>query len=141
MSPSLLAFALLFACGVQPIAALCVGSGCDILAVALLGFILGGIAVCCLCGQCLAIWQAARAKENNTCLSHTMITLAALTLVMELFAVGYTSVVLGVNDRWDLWPLLFFAVFCLVAFAAVLIWWVRRARQNAQGMDLSDATL
>ena len=125
--------------GLPPAAALCVGSGCDVLRVGLLGFVLGGVAVCCLCGHGVAIWQARRHGGGDG-LTRIMVALAALGLVMELFAVGYTAGVLGENNRWDLWPLLLFATLFLLAFAALLVWWVQRARRTGGKVGSGAAT-
>ena len=125
--------------GLPPAAALCVGSGCDVLRVGLLGFVLGGVAVCCLCGHGVAIWQARRHGGGDG-LTRIMVALAALGLVMELFAVGYTAGVLGENNRWDLWPLLLFATLFLLAFAALLVWWVQRARRRGGKVGSGAAT-
>ena len=73
-------------------------------------------------------------------LTRVMVALAALGLVMELFAVGYTAGVLGENNRWDLWPLLLFATLFLLAFAALLVWWVQRARRRGGKFGSGAAT-
>ena len=134
---------LLLLAWLQPAVALCVGSGCDILRVGLLGFLFGAIACCCLFGHGVGMFQVRASKHRNQALSstlvYTMLALAAIGLLLYMFMVGYTAGVLGENDRWDLWPLLLFAILFLLAFAALLGYWIWTQLQTHANSDKGEA--
>ena len=110
--------------------ALCVGSGCDVLASAALAFSLMIVSLFCMCCHGTAVRGLHKFPPRDQ-----LWPLLAAALVWFGFAI-FTTVRVGVamtkTERLDLWWLLAAGVVASLVSGGYATWWARRLKENAR---------